>query len=186
MTRAVQVTECQSCPLITFGQGDALFCEHPDAPDTPIESCVAPVPSWCPLHSEPLWLELASKRGAFCECKGERHVLEIGRDRCLSCARPFKREVKLDPLHPTGRCTCHGEGTCEWCVLICPACGGDPRPNGCASCNDSGWRHGHAPDPPLGVVEPEAAATETVLMHRDVEGTTGAKGSEPDDTEREP
>ena len=20
-----------------------------------------------------------------------------------------------DPLHPTGRCTCHGEGRCEWC-----------------------------------------------------------------------
>lgn len=21
-----------------------------------------------------------------------------------------------DPLHPTGRCTCFGEGRCEWCL----------------------------------------------------------------------
>ena len=24
--------------------------------------------------------------------------------------------AKRDPLHPTGRCTCVGEGTCAWCV----------------------------------------------------------------------
>lgn len=26
-------------------------------------------------------------------------------------------ELPTDPLHPTGRCTCAGEGRCEWCNL---------------------------------------------------------------------
>ena len=26
-------------------------------------------------------------------------------------------------LHPFGRCTCAGEGTCEWCRLPCKSCG---------------------------------------------------------------
>lgn len=26
-------------------------------------------------------------------------------------------------LHPTGRCTCGGEGRCAWCSRPCPACG---------------------------------------------------------------
>lgn len=28
-----------------------------------------------------------------------------------------------DPLHPLGRCTCGGEGRCEWCQRRCPDCG---------------------------------------------------------------
>lgn len=34
-------------------------------------------------------------------------------------ARPLPEEEPTpdatDLLHPTGRCTCYGEGTCEWC-----------------------------------------------------------------------
>lgn len=29
----------------------------------------------------------------------------------------------LDPLHPTGRCTCGGDGACEWCLSHCIHCG---------------------------------------------------------------
>lgn len=28
-----------------------------------------------------------------------------------------------DELHPLGRCTCGGEGRCDWCQRACPACG---------------------------------------------------------------
>lgn len=31
-----------------------------------------------------------------------------------------------DPLHPTGRCSCGGEGQCEWCRVPCTDCG-QPR-----------------------------------------------------------
>lgn len=37
-----------------------------------------------------------------------------------------------DPLHPTGRCRCAGEGTCRWCRARCLECGATrcqhPRP----------------------------------------------------------
>lgn len=54
-------------------------------------------------------------------------------DQCLDCGEPFTRSVpRRGPprcpacvrgrieaadavLHPTGRCTCAGEGHCEWC-----------------------------------------------------------------------
>jgi hypothetical protein len=29
-------------------------------------------------------------------------------------------------LHPTGHCTCAGDGTCEWCLTECVGCG-EPR-----------------------------------------------------------
>lgn len=32
-------------------------------------------------------------------------------------------ETLEDPLHPLGRCTCGGEGRCEWCTRPCPTCG---------------------------------------------------------------
>lgn len=28
-----------------------------------------------------------------------------------------------DPLHPSGRCTCGGEGSCDWCMTHCLHCG---------------------------------------------------------------
>ena len=31
--------------------------------------------------------------------------------------------MSTDPLHPTGRCTCGGEGSCEWCLSHCIYCG---------------------------------------------------------------
>lgn len=29
----------------------------------------------------------------------------------------------VDPMHPDGRCTCSGEGRCEWCRTHCLWCG---------------------------------------------------------------
>jgi hypothetical protein len=34
-----------------------------------------------------------------------------------------QREITEAALHPTGRCTCAGEGTCEWCRTHCVHCG---------------------------------------------------------------
>jgi hypothetical protein len=39
-------------------------------------------------------------------------------------------------LHPYGRCTCSGEGTCEWCQRLCPECLGA----GCPKCRQTGWQ----------------------------------------------
>lgn len=33
------------------------------------------------------------------------------------------QEIPQDILHPTGSCTCHGEGKCEWCKTRCISCG---------------------------------------------------------------
>lgn len=48
-----------------------------------------------------------------------------------------------DPLHPTGRCTCGGEGRCEWCMVPCEGCRYpravcicEPDPEAC-SCEES-------------------------------------------------
>lgn len=35
--------------------------------------------------------------------------------RCIGCRQCS--ETGVDPLHPTGACTCHGEGRCKWCVF---------------------------------------------------------------------
>lgn len=32
-------------------------------------------------------------------------------------------DLPTDPLHPGGRCTCAGEGRCEWCRTTCLWCG---------------------------------------------------------------
>ncbi len=34
------------------------------------------------------------------------------------------QEVPDEALHPDGRCTCAGEGECEWCTIHCLHCGG--------------------------------------------------------------
>lgn len=45
-----------------------------------------------------------------------------------------KSKPAFDPLHPTGKCRCAGEGKCEWCTTptvcgctnaTCPGCGAD-------------------------------------------------------------
>ena len=47
-------------------------------------------------------------------------------DACVHRCREQHRQSLLraaEALHPTGRCTCGGEGQCEWCSRPCPACG---------------------------------------------------------------
>lgn len=34
-----------------------------------------------------------------------------------------KRKVIDLALHPSGKCTCAGEGICGWCTTTCPTCG---------------------------------------------------------------
>lgn len=47
--------------------------------------------------------------------------MERDRQKLLALvAEPTAPEI--DPLHPTGRCTCSGEGRCDWCILACPGC----------------------------------------------------------------
>jgi len=40
----------------------------------------------------------------------------LSRDEVFTLRGILASWPKVDPLHPTGRCTCYGEGTCEWCV----------------------------------------------------------------------
>ena len=35
-----------------------------------------------------------------------------------------------DVLHPSGRCTCAGDGECEWCKMHCVHCGAGPEQHG--------------------------------------------------------
>ncbi len=35
----------------------------------------------------------------------------------------------IDELHPTGRCTCGGEGQCDWCMSHCIYCGSSVWPH---------------------------------------------------------
>lgn len=46
------------------------------------------------------------------------------RSDCDRCAMYEPPHTAPDPLHPTGRCTCGGEGSCEWCMSHCDHCGG--------------------------------------------------------------
>lgn len=42
------------------------------------------------------------------------------------CAKELRTalaaQVAVDPLHPTGRCSCGGEGRCDWCKVPCEDC----------------------------------------------------------------
>ena len=38
---------------------------------------------------------------------------------CMECRKedePDDGRTLVDPLHPTGRCTCAGDGSCSWCT----------------------------------------------------------------------
>lgn len=37
--------------------------------------------------------------------------------------KPTSVAAQADPLHPSGRCTCGGEGSCDWCMTHCLHCG---------------------------------------------------------------
>lgn len=58
----------------------------------------------------------------------------------------FGKPTELDPLHPTGRCTCGGEGRCAWCAEICQTCGGtavaDEPWHVCDACKGTGYADG--------------------------------------------
>jgi hypothetical protein len=66
--------------------------------------------------------------------------------------------------HYTGRCSCGGEGSCEWCLQICPVCLGDCYETPCGACDDTGWRpDGSYPHPDyeaLGYPETEVFETD--------------------------
>jgi hypothetical protein len=51
------------------------------------------------------------------------HALRAALDAALSPPTPAAMVEAPDPLHPTGRCTCAGEGTCAWCLSHCVHCG---------------------------------------------------------------
>lgn len=51
---------------------------------------------------------------------------------CIARARAEYRRSLLraaDALHPTGRCTCGGQGECEWCMSHCVHCGSSTWPH---------------------------------------------------------
>lgn len=48
-----------------------------------------------------------------------------------------KLALPYDPLHPTGRCSCGGEGRCNWCKAHCVLCGAsllENRKGVCLAC----------------------------------------------------
>lgn len=75
-------------------------------------------------------------------CADSVPCIERSNHRAWVPARPW--ELSDDPLHPTGRCTCGGEGRCEWCQKICQTCGGDGVGEeawlACGDCLGTGWR----------------------------------------------
>lgn len=58
----------------------------------------------------------------------------------LSAMKGLRERVKAQQvdatLHPTGRCTCAGEGECEWCQSHCLECGMALRDDECPNCSD--------------------------------------------------
>lgn len=56
------------------------------------------------------------------------------------------RAAAESSLHPTGRCTCGGEGRCAWCDEICPtclgSCVGDEPWLVCEFCGGTGYADG--------------------------------------------
>lgn len=56
------------------------------------------------------------------------------------------RAAAESSLHPTGRCTCGGEGRCAWCQEICRecmgSCVGDEAWLVCEACNGTGYTDG--------------------------------------------
>lgn len=64
----------------------------------------------------------------------------IRRERKPLTPEDMERAVKVDQLlHPNGRCTCAGEGTCSLCNRVCQKCMGDAI-NGCSECNGTGLK----------------------------------------------
>jgi len=57
-------------------------------------------------------------------------------------------------LHPSGRCTCAGEGTCEWCKTHCVHCGAEAEQHGPGSTHYfEPHGEGHEPDPEVAKLE---------------------------------
>jgi len=72
-----------------------------------------------------------------------------------------RREVTEAVLHPDGRCTCAGEGTCSWCQTHCVHCGAKAEQHGPGSTHYfEPHGEGHEPDPEL-----QAERDEYELQH---------------------
>jgi hypothetical protein len=72
-------------------------------------------------------------------------------EKLMVCTRP----ATFDELHPTGRCTCGGEGLCAWCQEICERCMGDCYEYPCNACNSTGLKDGGVDYEALGYPETE-------------------------------
>lgn len=93
---------------------------------------------------------LAEARALLDRCTMVPHSL-LDDIRKWQSANPESPRADADPLHPTGRCACGGEGSCEWCMSHCLHCGsGTPRAaaeRACPWCNArlSGYPGGDTP-----------------------------------------
>ena len=67
-----------------------------------------------------------------------------------------RQEMTDATLHPSGRCTCAGEGSCEWCKTHCVHCGAEAEQHGPGSTHYfEPHGEGHEPDPEVAKLEGE-------------------------------
>ena len=67
-----------------------------------------------------------------------------------------RQEMTDATLHPSGRCTCGGEGSCEWCKTHCVHCGAEAEQHGPGSTHYfEPHGAGHEPDPEVAKLEGE-------------------------------
>lgn len=60
------------------------------------------------------------------DAEGNTHIFEGCYVKSVEYNYPADGPVvveEVDPLHPDGKCTCAGEGTCDWCRTHCIHCG---------------------------------------------------------------
>lgn len=94
-------------------------------------------------HSfDPHWRKLLNLCGReyqpYTSFKPERNK------RSGSCVDLGDCEVEVYSL--LEKCSCAGEGTCNWCQKICPECQGDCYDISCIYCDSTGWREGKYPE----------------------------------------
>lgn len=57
---------------------------------------------------------LKGAAGLAIDLDSPRYVEEF--DGAIDAIDSARTQENKDPMHPTGKCTCCGEGTCEWCA----------------------------------------------------------------------